>query len=77
MVEIPLLAVAHLTVERQGSNIVLRWEPIPFLQQYHIYRSTDPDVISSGIPYASVSTNTWTDSSIVNSANRYFYNCYE
>ena len=73
LVEIPLLAVTQLTTERQGSDIVLRWNRIPFVQQYHVYRGTDPDMIPSGTPYASVSTNTWTDPSVVNSASRYFY----
>jgi len=68
----PLPAV-HVTAERQGSDIVLSWEQIPFAQQYHIYRGTDPDPTPTGTPHAIVSDTTWTDPLVIDSASRYFY----
>ena len=67
------LPTVHVTAERQGSDIVLRWENIPFVPQYRIYRGTDPDFTPSGTPHAIVSINTWTDPLVIDSAGRYFY----
>ncbi|MDP3113457.1 MAG: hypothetical protein Q8M98_01650 [Candidatus Cloacimonadaceae bacterium] len=62
----------NVQISFQNGNIVLTWNAVTNAQSYHIFRSADPYAEDWGLPYATTSLLTYTDTGIGGS-NRFFY----
>jgi hypothetical protein len=73
MESIPLAAVGELTVVRSGTDIILQWSSVPFVDVYHVYRGSDAGVTPGGMPIATVSDVSWVDTGAMVGADSFFY----
>lgn len=69
---VPPAAPANLTAVAADGRVTLNWTPVAGATEYHIFRSTQAGVVTTGTPLIRIATTSYNNVGLTNNATYYY-----